>query len=84
MNKSNFEPTRNQSMMIGFIIAALIVLFSAKRDEPRYELTIKELGVSSMLAFSDSEALGVGDTAHLDHIPEIQAAQPADLALSAL
>ncbi len=65
MNKFNFKPAKNQNLIIGFIIAALIVLFvvlfAANRDEPRYELTIKELGGSSMLALSDAKELGVGE-----------------------
>lgn len=56
---------RNQNVVIAFIIAAMIVLFiilfTAKHDEPQYELTIKELGGTSMLAVSNSEELGMGE-----------------------
>ena len=56
---------RNQNVVIAFIIAALIVLFvvlfAAGHGEPRYELTIKELGGTSMLAISNSEELGTGE-----------------------
>ena len=52
-------------IITAFIISALIVLlvllFSAKHDEPQYELTIKELGGTSMLAISESEELGLGE-----------------------
>ena len=55
----------NPQIIIAFIVSALIVLFvvlfSANRPEPEYELTIKELGGSSMLAVSDSEELGLGE-----------------------
>ena len=52
-------------IITAFIISALIVLFvllfSAKHEEPQYELTIKELGGTSMLAISESEELGLGE-----------------------
>lgn len=52
-------------IITAFIISALIVLFvllfSAKHGEPQYELTIKELGGTSMLAISESEELGLGE-----------------------
>lgn len=56
---------RNQNMVVAFIIAALImlfvILFAANRDEPKYELTIKDLGGTSMLATSNSQELGTGE-----------------------
>lgn len=55
----------NPQIIVAFIASALIVLFvvlfSANRPEPEYELTIKELGSSSMLAISNSEELGLGE-----------------------
>ena len=57
---------RGQRFIALFIMAALIVLFivlyAGKRgDAPQYELTIKELGGDSMLAYSTSEELGYGE-----------------------
>lgn len=60
MNSAKTPP-----IIAAFIVSVLIVLFvllfSAKQEEPQYELTIKELGGSSMLAISDSEELGLGE-----------------------
>ena len=57
--------SKNYNVVIAFIIAALIVLFAilhaAGRDEPQYELTIRELRGTSMLAVSDCEELGMGE-----------------------
>ena len=59
------KPRKNQNMVVAFIIAALIVLFvilfAANRNEPKYELTIKELDGTSMLAISNSQELGTGE-----------------------
>ena len=56
---------KNPSIVVSFIISTLIVLFlilfPANQEEPQYELTIKELGGTSMLAISNSEELGMGE-----------------------
>lgn len=56
---------RNAGLVIFFVIAALIVLlvvlYGAKDSNREYELTIMELGGTSMLAHSTSEELGTGE-----------------------
>lgn len=66
MNRTNETSGRkNVGLVILFIIAALIVLlavlYGAKDHEQEYELTILELGGTSMLAHSTSEELGTGE-----------------------
>ena len=59
-------PRKSQSVVVTFILAALIVLFivlyPGKQDgAPQYELRIKELGGDAMLVHSTSEELGYGE-----------------------
>ncbi len=59
-------PCRSQSIIVTFVLAALIVLFivlypGKKAGTPQYELRIKELGGDAMLAYSTSEELGYGE-----------------------
>ena len=65
MHKPAAMNSKAPQIITAFIISALIVLFvllfSAKHEEPQYELTIKELGGTSMLAISESEELGLGE-----------------------
>ena len=65
MHKPAVMNSKAPQIITAFIISALIVLFvllfSAKHEEPQYELTIKELGGTSMLAISESEELGLGE-----------------------
>ena len=65
MAKPAVMNSKAPQIITAFIVSALIVLFvllfSAKHDEPQYELTIKELGGTSMLAISESEELGLGE-----------------------
>ena len=65
MHKPAVMNSKAPKIITAFIISALIVLFvllfSAKHEEPQYELTIKELGGTSMLAISESEELGLGE-----------------------
>lgn len=65
MHKPTVMNSKAPQIITAFIISALIVLFvllfSAKHEEPQYELTIKELGGTSMLAISESEELGLGE-----------------------
>ena len=65
MAKPVMMNSKAPQIITAFIISALIVLFvllfSAKHEEPQYELTIKELGGTSMLAISESEELGLGE-----------------------
>ena len=65
MHKPAVMNSKAPQIIMAFIISALIVLFvllfSAKHEEPQYELTIKELGGTSMLAISESEELGLGE-----------------------
>lgn len=65
MYKPAVMNSKAPQIITAFIISALIVLFvllfSAKHEEPQYELTIKELGGTSMLAISESEELGLGE-----------------------
>ena len=65
MTKPVVTNSKAPQIITVFIISALIVLFvllfSAKHEEPQYELTIKELGGTSMLAISESEELGLGE-----------------------
>ena len=65
MHKPAVMYSKAPQIITAFIISALIVLFvllfSAKHEEPQYELTIKELGGTSMLAISESEELGLGE-----------------------
>lgn len=66
MNRTNeTDGRKNVGLVILFIIAALIVLlavlYGAKDRKQGYELTILELGGTSMLAHSTSEELGIGE-----------------------
>lgn len=59
-------PRKSQSVIVTFILAALIVLFvvlypGEKEDTLQYELRIKELGSDAMLVHSTSEELGYGE-----------------------
>ena len=59
-------PLKSQSIVVTFVLAALIVLFivlypGKKAGAPQYELRIKELGGDAMLAYSTSEELGYGE-----------------------
>jgi hypothetical protein len=59
-------PCKSQSVVVTFILAALIVLFVVlypgdKEDALQYELRIKELGSDAMLVHSTSEELGYGE-----------------------
>jgi hypothetical protein len=63
---STKTPRRSQSIIVTFVLAALIVLFivlypGKKEDTPEYELRIKELGGDAMLVHSTSEELGYGE-----------------------
>ena len=63
VNETNVR--RDAGLVILFVIAALIVLlvllYGAKNSNREYELTIMELGGTSMLAHSTSEELGTGE-----------------------
>ena len=65
MHKPAVMNSKAPQIITAFIISALIVLFvllfSAKHEDKQYELTIKELGGTSMLAISESEELGLGE-----------------------
>ena len=57
---------KRSNTVVLLVIAALLVLvmiFLPEREpnEPQYELTIRELGATSMLAGSTSEELGYGE-----------------------
>lgn len=59
-------PRKSQSVVVTFILAALIVLFivlypGKEGEAPQYELRIKELGGEAMLAHSTSKELGYGE-----------------------
>lgn len=43
------------------LVLVMIFLLERKPNEPQYELTIRELGATSMLAGSTSEELGYGE-----------------------
>lgn len=60
------NPQWTQGVVVVFVLAALIVLFAVlyagkRNDAPQYDLTIKELGGDSMLAYSTSYELGYGE-----------------------
>lgn len=68
LHKSTSQPkfdSNKYRIIILFIIAGLFVLlcvlYGAKTNESKYELSIKEIGSESMLAISDSEELGLGE-----------------------
>lgn len=57
---------KSQSIVVTFVLAALIVLFivlfpGKQAVAPQYELRIKELGGDAMLVHSTSEELGYGE-----------------------
>lgn len=64
-NMNEMKVRRNAGLVILFVIAALIVLlvvlYGTKDSNREYELTIMELGGTSMLAHSTSEELGTGE-----------------------
>ena len=64
---------KRSNTVVLLVIAALLVLvmiFLPEREpnEPQYELTIRELGATSMLAGSTSEELGPGELSVDDRV----------------
>jgi len=63
--KAKTNKGNNTQTIVIFIIAALTVLLMilccSSRSEPRYELTIKEIGTDSITVISNYEELGAGE-----------------------